>query len=149
LTRRSLIVISVAVLLFSGAGCIATSSSYEMKSREADSLRDALASLNREKAKLAEENASLKKQVASSKETEAALSSRVMEMEASLKHHGDGTPGSGQASDGNRILRERLIDELLERETATGRRLQELSERNKQCERELERMRGGTAAADR
>jgi septal ring factor EnvC (AmiA/AmiB activator) len=149
LTRRSLLVISVAILLVSGAGCIVTRSSYEMKAREADSLRDALASLNRDKAKLAEENASLSKQVAACKDEEAALSSQVKAMEASLKRLGEGMPGSPQAFDGNRITRERFIDELMEREKATGSRIQNLSERTEKCERELERMRRGTAAPDR
>jgi phage shock protein A len=149
LTRRYLLVISAAVLLFSGAGCIVTRSSYEMKAREADSLRDALASLNRDKAKLVEENASLAKQAAAGKDAEAALSSQVKEMEASLKRLGEGIPGSPRAFDGNRITRERFIDELLEKEKATGSRIQELSERTERCERELEGMRRATAAPDR
>jgi chromosome segregation ATPase len=149
LARRCLLVISAALLLLSGTGCIVTTSSYEMKAREADSLRDALASLNREKAKLAGENEALSKQLASCKETGAALSSQVREMEASLKRLGEGMQGSPQEFEGNRITRERYIDELLEREKATGKRLQALFERTERCEQELKRMRRGTAAADR
>ena len=112
-------------------------------------MRDALASLNRDKAKLAEENAKLSKQVASIKDAEAALSSQVKEMEASLKRLGEAMPDSRPAFNGNRITRERFIEELLEREKATGRRLQELSARNEGYEQDLERMRRESAARDR
>ncbi len=147
--RRSLLVISAALLLLPAAGCIVTRSSYEMKAKESDTLREALASMNREKRKMAEENAELAKQVASCKETEAALSSRAREMEASQKRLEEAIPGSRQTSDGNRIPREKFIDELLEREKATGKRLQELSARNEGYERDLDRMRRETVARDR
>jgi septal ring factor EnvC (AmiA/AmiB activator) len=77
--------VAAAVLLFAGPGCIVTGATYEMKAKEADSLREAMASLNRDKGKLAEENATLAKEVAAGKETESALSARLAEKDESLK----------------------------------------------------------------
>jgi septal ring factor EnvC (AmiA/AmiB activator) len=76
---------AAAVLLFAGSGCIVTGATYEMKAKEADSLREAMTSLNRDRGKLAEENAALGKQVAAGKETEAALSARLAEKDEALK----------------------------------------------------------------
>lgn len=76
---------AAAVLLFAGPGCIVTGATYEMKAREADSLREAMASLNRDKGKLAEENAALAKQVAACKESGAELSARLAEKDDSLR----------------------------------------------------------------
>ncbi|MBE0569751.1 MAG: hypothetical protein IH576_03835 [Deltaproteobacteria bacterium] len=110
-----------------------------MKSKETDSLRSALASLNRENTKLAEQSAALSKQVAAGKETEAALSAQVKELDESLKRLGEGLTGTRRKFDTGRIPREQLIDELLEGERATGRRMQELSVRADECEKKLER----------
>jgi hypothetical protein len=119
-----------------------------MKTRETDSLRSALASLNREKSKLAEENAALSKQVAAGKETEAALSKQVKEMDDSLKRLGEGLTGSRQSYSGGRITRDQFVNELLERERATGRRIQELAARAEGYEKDLERIRRETAVRD-
>ena len=140
---------TVAALLLCGPGCIVTSSTYEVKAREADTLRDALGSLNREKAKLIQENEELSRQAASCKEDRKALSSQVSELEVSLKRLEEGMPGPAPTSGGSGVSRQQFVDELLEREKATGRRLQELSERTERCERELERIRQGPAPAGR
>jgi DNA repair exonuclease SbcCD ATPase subunit len=148
LDRRSLVVIAASLLL-SGAGCVVTSSSYEVKAREADALREALGSLNREKTRLTQENEALSKQLASCKEADAALSSRIAELEGSLERLGEGTAGSPGTPPGPSASRGRFVDELLEREKETGRKMQELSAQAEKCERELERMRRGNAAGSR
>lgn len=128
---------AAAVLLFVGPGCIVTSTTYEMKAREADSLREAMASLSREKGKLAEENAALRKQVAAGKEAEAELSSRLAEREESLKRSSDDLAAARQMYEGSR---ERFIEELLEKEKETGSRVRELAERAERDEAELARL---------
>ncbi|MGE5247426.1 MAG: hypothetical protein ACM3L8_03670 [Verrucomicrobiota bacterium] len=145
---KPLSVIAAALLLF-GSGCIVTTSTYEMKAREADTLRDALGSLNRDKARLAQENAALSREVASCRERQAALSAKLGELEASLRQREKGLPDAPPTLQGDTVSRERFVDELLAREKATGQRLQELSERAEQCERQLEQTRRGTAAVDR
>jgi hypothetical protein len=120
-----------------------------MKSKETDSLRDALASLNREKTKLAEENAALSRQVAAGKEAGEALSAQVKEMDESLKRLGEGMTGSRRKPETGRASREQLIDELLEGERATGRRMQELSVRAEGCEKSLEQAGRDAAARER
>ena len=140
--------VAAAVLLFAGPGCIVTGTAYEMKAKEADSLREAMASLSRDKGKLAEENAALAKQVAAGKETEAALSARLAEKDESMKRLSEDLAAARQTYEGSRDTRERFIDELLENEKATGRRLQELSARAERDERELERLRQEAAARE-
>jgi hypothetical protein len=120
-----------------------------MKSKETDSLRGALASLNREKTKLAEENTALSRQVAAGKEAEEALSAQVKEMDESLKRLGEGMTGSRRKPETGRASREQLIDELLEGERATGRRMQELSVRAEGCEKSLEQAGRDAAARER
>jgi hypothetical protein len=139
---------AAAVLLFAGSGCIVTGTTYEMKAKEADSLRDAMASLNREKGKLAEENATLAKQVATCKESEASLSARLAEKEESLKRLSGDLAAARQIYEGSRDTREQFIDELLEKEKTTGKRLQELSARVERDERELELLRREAAARE-
>ena len=128
---------AAAVLLFAGPGCIVTSATYEMKAKEADSLREAMASLSREKGKLAEENADLRKQVAAGKEAEAELSARLAEREESLKRYSDDLAAARQMYEGSR---ERFIEELLEKEKETGSRVRELAERAERDEAELARL---------
>lgn len=125
---------AVVVLLFAGPGCLVTGTTYEMKAKEADSLREAMASLSREKGKLAEENAELRKQVAAGKEAEAELSSRLAERETSLKRSSDDLTAARQMYEGSR---ERFLEELLEKEKETGRRIRELTERAERDEAEL------------
>jgi len=149
LARRFLVLISAVLLLLSGPGCVVTTSSYETKVREADALREALASMNREKAKLLAENSALSAKLASCDEKGAALSGRLRELEAAPTRPVDGTSAPPELSGTTPVTRDRLIDELLDREMAAGAQLQQLNERTQRCEKELERMRRGTAAAGR
>ena len=137
-----------AVLLFSGAGCIVTQTSYETKVKEADSLREAMASLNREKTKVEEENAELSREVAAGKEAEAGLTARLKERDESLKALSDELSGEQQKYEGRRVSREQFINEMLEKEKTTGKRLQELSARAEGYERDLERMKKEAEARD-
>ena len=140
---------AAAALMFAGSGCIVTSATYEMKAKEADSLREAMASVNREKGQLAEENALLSKQVSACEANEASLSARLADREALATRLADDLVAARQMYEGSRGTREQFIDELLEKEKATGKRLQELSARAGRDELELERMRKEIAARDR
>jgi hypothetical protein len=136
LIRRHLFAIPAAVLLLSGAGCIVTKSSYDMKTAETDTLRSALAELNREKARLAAENAELSKQGVACREKEAALAAQVKQMDQSLKRLGEGLTGSRPADDRRRMTREQFIEDLIESERATERRMRDLAARAEACERD-------------
>jgi len=124
---------AAAALLFSGAGCLVTKTTYDMKSNEADSLREALASVNRE-------NATLSRQAAADRETIAALAAQIREKDESLNRISEETAAARQIYEGSQLTREQFINELLEREKATGKRFQELSARAEGYEQELERM---------
>ena len=63
--------------LLSCAGCIVTTSTYDAKVREADALRDAYASSNREASRLAGEVKALEKKVAGQEAAIEELSSRA------------------------------------------------------------------------
>ncbi len=145
----SVAIAAAAALLFAGSGCIVTGSTYELKTKEADSLREAMASVNREKGKLAEESASLAKQVAACKESEASLSARLSERDESVKRLSDDLAAARRMYEGSRGSREQFIDELLAKEKAMGTRLQELSARAERDGRELERVKAEAAARDR
>jgi hypothetical protein len=135
----------VALLLLFGPGCVVTKSAYDLKSRESDSLRDALASLNREKTRLSEENAALAGQVSAAKDNEASLAAQVRERDERLARMGEDLGAARQTYEGSRITREQFINELLEKEKATGRRLQELAGRAEGDEKELARVRAENA----
>jgi septal ring factor EnvC (AmiA/AmiB activator) len=139
---------AASVLLFC-AGCIVTNSTYEAKVREVDVLRDAYASLNREKSKLADEAEALSKQVALEKTTGGMLAGQLREKEEALKRLGGELEAVRKASEGTRLTREQFIDELLAKEKATGKRLQELSSRVDACGEELSRERRESADRDR
>jgi len=141
--------LAAAAALLSCAGCIVTSSNYEAKVREVDVLRDAYASLNREKTKLAGEVEALSKESAREKATGEALAGQLREKEESLKRLSGELEAVRRASEGSRTTREQFIDELLAKEKATGKRLQELSSRADACAEELARERRESADRDR
>lgn len=133
------ITLAAAVALLSCAGCIVTSSTYEAKVREVDVLRDAYASLNREKTRLAGEADAVSKQAALEKAAGGTLAGQLREKEESLKRLSGELEAVRKASEGSRLTREQFIDELLAKEKATGKRLQELSSRADACGEELAR----------
>jgi uncharacterized protein YlxW (UPF0749 family) len=63
LPRRILITLAAVAALLACAGCIVTTSTYDAKVREAEALRDAYASSNREKTRLAGEVETLSKRL--------------------------------------------------------------------------------------
>lgn len=149
LFHRMAITLAAAAALLSCAGCIVTSSTYEAKVREVDVLRDAHASLNREKTRLAAEVEALAKESAREKANGGALAVQLREKEESLKRVSGELEAVRKASEGSRITREQFIDELLAKEKATGKRLQELSSRADACAEELARERRESAERER
>ncbi len=118
-----------------------TSSRYETKTKEADTLRDAVASANKEKAVLQARNEALQKQLSDVKEAEASLSARVQAQEAEISRFVEENASARKNYEGTRITREQFISELLEKEKATGKRIQELNARAQVCEASLESLR--------
>ncbi|MGZ8450040.1 MAG: hypothetical protein ACXWWV_10705 [Candidatus Deferrimicrobiaceae bacterium] len=147
--HRKAITLATAAALFSCAGCIVTGSTYEAKVREVDTLRDGYASLNREKARLAGEIETLSKEGAREKAAREALAGDLREKEEALKRVTGDLEAVRKASEGSRTTREQFIDELLAKEKATGKRLQELSSRADACAEELARERRESADRDR
>ncbi|HEX9849810.1 hypothetical protein [Candidatus Deferrimicrobium sp.] len=82
--RSFVIPIAAVAALLSCAGCIVTTSTYDAKVREVESLRDAYASSNRESSRLAGEVEALSKQVAGQKAALQALSFHAEGCEAEL-----------------------------------------------------------------
>ena len=74
---RAMIPFAAMAALLSCAGCIVTTSTYDTKVREADALRDAYASSNREASRLAGEVKALEKKVAGQEAAIGELSSRA------------------------------------------------------------------------
>jgi hypothetical protein len=72
-----MITLAAVATLLSSAGCIVTASTYDAKAREAEALRDAYASSNREKSRLAGEVENLSKQVAGQEASIERLSARA------------------------------------------------------------------------
>lgn len=132
----------LAITLGTG-GCLVTASRYEEKSREADALREALASTNRENSTLQGENASVRKQL---DEANKSLSVRAREQEEKLQRVQEELTSATRNCEGTRITREELISQLLEKEKATGKRIQELSATAQVCDMERERLRKENAA---
>lgn len=136
------------LLCLSAGGCMVTSSSYERKTKEADTLRDAVASANKENAVLQARSEAFQKQLADAKEAEAALSARVQAQEAEISRFGEEIASARKNYEGTRITREQFISELLEKEKATGKRIQELNARAQACEASLEPLRKESAARE-
>jgi len=118
-----------------------TSSRYEMKTKEADTLRDAVAMSNKEKSVLEARNDALQKQIADQKDAEATLTARVQAQEGELQRIGEELASARKNYEGTRITREQFISEILEKEKATGKRIQELNARAQACEASLEPLR--------
>jgi len=143
LSRINLIVIPMAALFFFGTGCLVTKSSYKAKVAENDSLRSALAELNREKTRLTDNNIELLKQEADCKEREAALAEEIKEMDRSLKRLAEGLAAPNKSDEKLLTIREQFIQNLIENEKAVERRIEELAERARNCEQELSRIKKG------
>jgi len=140
--------VALAALLSCG-GCIVTTSAYDAKVREVEALRDAYASSNRETSKLAGEVETLSKQVKAEKTAGGSLADRLREREESEKRTSGHLDALRKAYEGSRLTWEQFIDELLGKEKAAGKRLQELSSRADACAEELAREKRESADRDR
>ncbi len=134
-------VVAVLALAWGTGGCFVAASKYEEKSKEADSLRNALASTNRENTTLEEESATLREQLADEQAEKETLSLRIREQEGELRRIREELDAIARRYEGTRITREELIAQLLEKEKATGKRIQELSLMAQLCDMEREKLR--------
>ncbi len=115
-----------------------TSSKYDIKTREADTLRDALAAANKEKTVMEARTEALQSQLATEKEESATLTARLRAREEEVGRLNDELASARKNYEGTRITREQFITELLEKEKTTGKRIQELSARAQMCEQALD-----------
>ncbi|HSL91579.1 MAG TPA: hypothetical protein VK863_02930 [Candidatus Limnocylindrales bacterium] len=136
------------VLCIAAGGCMVTSSKYEIKTKEADALRDAVAAANKEKTVLAARNEALQKQLADAKNAEAALAARVPAQEEEIRRMAEELDSSRKNYEGTRITREQFITELLEKEKVTGKRIQDLSDKAQACEQALDDLRRESAVRE-
>jgi flagellar motor protein MotB len=141
-------VVPVLALVLGTGGCLVTTSTYEAKTREAETLREGLAFANKEKGILEARLLASEKQMSDAKEENASLSDRLQEKEGELRTAKEELASIAGKYEGTRITREELIAELLDKEKATGKRTQELSASVQACEAERERLRQETAARE-
>lgn len=139
--KRLRAAVPLLVLCLAAGGCVVASSKYEIKTKEADALRDAVAAANKEKTVLEARNEALQKQLADGKDAEAALASRVQAQEGEIRRMSEDLASSRKNYEGTRITREQFISELLEKEKVTGKRIQDLNEGAQACEQALEKYR--------
>ncbi len=139
--KRSRTVIPFLLLGLAAGGCMVTSSKYEIKNKEADVLRDALASTSKEKTILEARSESMKKQLSDVKSANETLSAQVRAQEEELRRLNDELGVARKSYEGTRITREQFITELLEKEKATGKRIQDLNAKVQRCELSLENLR--------
>ncbi len=139
--KRLRAAVPLLVLCLAAGGCVVASSKYEIKTKEADALRDAVAAANKEKTVLEARNEALQKQLADGKDAEAALASRVQAQEGEIRRMSEDLASARNNYEGTRITREQFISELLEKEKVTGKRIQDLNEGAQACEQALEKYR--------
>ncbi len=137
-----------ALACLTSGGCMVTSSKYDMKSREADTLRDAYAAANKEKSALETKNEALSRQLSDEKETSASLSAKVRNQEEEIRRLSEELATARKSYEGTRITREQFITELLEKEKATGKRIQDLGEKAQSCEASLGALRKEASARE-
>ncbi|MBI5419658.1 MAG: hypothetical protein HZA60_06175 [Deltaproteobacteria bacterium] len=147
-TERMRAVVPLMALCLATGGCMVASSKYDIKTKEADTLREALAATNKERNVLEARIESLQKQLSDAKESNSSLSSRVRTQEDEIRKIGEELAGARKNYEGTRITREQFISELLEKEKATGKRIQELSARAQGCELAMEKLRKESEARE-
>lgn len=136
-------------LWLAAGGCVVASSRFEAKAREAETVRDALASVNKEKNALEARNEALEKRLSDEAESAQRCAARAQKQEEETRRLREELSEAGRHYEGTRITREQLIGELLEKEKASGKRIQELSARAQACETEEERLRAEAASLTR
>ena len=140
-TKGFWMVVPLVVFALGAGGCLVTTSKYEAKTKEADTLRDALASASKERNALEARNEAIRKQLSDEEKGNMVLSSRNRELEEELGNVKEELASIAGKYEGTRITREELISELLEKEKATGKRIQELGAMAQQCDMEREKLR--------
>lgn len=138
----------ILALCIAAGGCMVSSSKYDIKTKEADTLRDAVAAANKDKTVLEARNEALAKQLADEKDARAALDARVQAQQAEIRRMSGDLASTKKSYEGTRITREEFISELLEKEKAAGKRLQGLTERAQACETTLDALRKESSARD-
>lgn len=139
---------AVLALSLASGGCVVLSSRYDEKSREADSLRDAVAMTSREKASIVSRNEALQRDLEEERRRTASLAATLRDREASNRKANEDLAAARKSYEGTRITREQLVTELMEKEKATGKRIQELCTRQLQCDAEAEKLRREAAARE-
>ncbi|GAB4368597.1 MAG: hypothetical protein Kow00128_14070 [Deltaproteobacteria bacterium] len=138
--------VCLAALTLATGGCVVASKRFDAKVREADALRDALASVNREQQALQARVEALSKSLAeetdSRKRCETEARGREEELLALRREFEE----ASRAYEGTRLTREQFITELLEKEKVSGKRIQEWNTRALACEAERESLRKETAS---
>jgi hypothetical protein len=140
LTRLAAVVSALALLLGIG-GCMVRGSKYDARTREVDTLRDAMAIANREKTVLEARIEALEHQLADEEERSARLADEIREQEEAIRKLKEELASARRNYEGTRITREQLVAELLEKEKASGKRIQELSMKAAQHAAEEEKLR--------
>lgn len=135
---RSLVI--PAALSVLASGCLVATSRFEEKVAESDNLRDALAAASKDRTALAARNEALQKQLSDTKETAENCAIKARSQEAELSRLTGELSNAKRSYEGTRITREELITELMEKEKATGRRIQDLTGRAQTCDAECERL---------
>lgn len=136
----------LAAITLATGGCVVTTSRYDAKIRENDALRDALASVNREKNVLEARTETLSGKVAETQESLERCIAGTAEREEELQALREDFDEANRQYEGTRITREQFITELLEKEKASGKRIQELNTRALSCETERESLRTESAS---
>lgn len=138
--------VCLAALTLATGGCVVASKQFDAKVRETDALREALASLNREQqvleARLASSTGKLAEETDARKRCESEARGREEELRT-LRREFENT---SRTYEGTRLTREQFITELLEKEKASGKRIQEWNGRALACEAERESLRKETAS---
>jgi len=147
--RGRVLPVCLAALTLATGGCVVGTQRFEAKVREADALRDALASLNREKSILDARTEALSSALAGEKEASERCAARAREREAELQKLREDYDAASRNYEGTRITREQFITELLEKEKASGKRIQEWNNRSLACEAERETLRADSASMQR
>lgn len=136
----------LAALTLATGGCVVGTQRFEAKVREADALRDALASVNRENTILDARTEALTRALAEEREASEQCAARAREREEELRKLREDYEAASRNYEGTRITREQFITELLEKEKASGKRIQEWNNRALACEAERETLRANSAS---
>ena len=139
----------LAALTLVTGGCVVAASRFEAKAREADALRDALASVNREKHASDARTEELARALAGEQEASEQCASRAREREEEFRKLREEYDSASRNYEGTRITREQFISELLEKEKTSGERIREWTTRAMDCEAERESLRTESASLKR